>query len=56
MCYKSASAIQVKEFEIKVDARQLKYLFKIIQPKKDKMSYIDTNINPGNVYEYFGGK
>lgn len=27
-------------------------LFKIIQPKKDKMSYIDTNINPGNVYEY----
>ena len=51
--YWSSKEKDIYEYELYKKKKDGNYiLYKVIQYEKDKMSFLDSNINPGNVYLY----
>ena len=51
--YWSSKEKDIYEYELYKKKKEGNYiLYKVIQNKKDKMSFLDSNINPGNIYLY----
>ncbi|MCO6164546.1 hypothetical protein [Flavobacterium sp. NRK F7] len=51
--YWSSKEKDIYEYQLYKKSKEGSYiLYKIIEPRKEKMNFIDSNINPGNVYNY----